>query len=338
MRIVMLGHLGVGKTTYMALLYEAMQQQVEGFHLTTSCHHDHPRLLELAQMIRMGTYPPTTVQRDDYEFCLKYQGKEKLKFTWADYRGGTLIERSQGNEQVELLLHDLKQADGIMLFCDSDALANGNLRAIQLGRMTSLVGRALQEVNRTISLTIILTKADLLTSFNSALLSPFVSLVDTINASPWVSGCFIPISCGVRSLNIPMPLLFTLESAVRAQSVAASIAAEQHRKRAQEWIDKSRGIDGFARWVSDKWQGWSSDRELAASQTQQAIKQYQIYESIRAPAQALTKSVQRLPRISKEKTMDTYLQELSELQSGTPVKLEQTHSVHTAANPFDAFN
>jgi GTPase SAR1 family protein len=338
MKIVMLGHTGVGKTTYMASLYESMQQRVEGFHLKTAKSQDHSRLLELAQMIRTGSYPPPTAQRDDYEFNLKYRGEDKLTFTWADYRGGALIEKTKDSEQANLLIQDLKQADGIMMFCDCDAIAKGNQRAIQLGRMTSFVNRAVQDAEHPIALAIILTKADLISGFDSALLMPFENLVDTINASDWVLGSFIPISCGTLSANVPMPLLFTLHAAVILQAAMSAALIEKHYSQAQAWKAKSQGLDGLFRWVGDKWNGIPTDSQMADSQMQKAIEQYHLYESIKPSAEALIKYVQNLPQISKKKYISTYVQELSKIQPGIKVSLGSPNSSRPYLDPFDAFN
>jgi signal recognition particle receptor subunit beta len=337
MKIVMLGHTGVGKTTYMASLYETMQQRVEGFHLKTSKSQDHPRLLDLAQMIRAGSYPSPTSQRDEYEFSLRYQGQDKFTFTWADYRGGALIEK-QSSDQANLLVQDLKQADGIMMFCDCDALARGNQKAIQLGRMTSFVGRAVEEAEHPIALAVVLTKADLISKFEDSLLSPFNNLIDIVNASEWVLGAFIPIACGVRPANVPMPLLFTLHATVIVKAVVAASLVEKHYNQAQAWIGKSQGVEGFFRWVGDKWNGNLTDRQMAEYQMAKAIEQYQELESIKEPAEELIKYIQRLPRIDKDKNTNNYIQELSKIHSGIKVSQEYSSLFNQPhIDPFDAF-
>ena len=141
MKIVMVGHNNVGKTTYMASLYCVMQQSINDFCLKAVDSEDRQALLKLADDIQKGKYPLPTDQRSEYKFNLRYQGKDVFPFTWADYRGGAIIQK-QDSEQAQLLLEDLKKTDGIMMFCDADALARGNIRSNQLGRMTTLISQA----------------------------------------------------------------------------------------------------------------------------------------------------------------------------------------------------
>jgi len=339
MKIVMLGHTGVGKTTYMASLYDSMQQRVEGFHLKTAKSQDDSHLLDLAKMIRYGNYPPLTAHRDEYDFNLQYQGKDVIHFFWADYRGGALTEKSQSSEQANLLIQDLKQADGIMMFCDCDAIVRGNIRAIQLGRMTNFINRAFQDVEHPIALSIILTKVDLVVRFEEELLSPFKNLIDVINASEWVLGAFIPIYCGIQSANVPMPLLFTLHKAVELQVTAVKNSAKEHSNKALMWREQSKGFSGFMRWVEDKWNGNLTDNQMAELSDKRSVEKYQQFEAIRKPAEALVKYVEKLPLISKDKTTKRYIEELSVIKLGIGLSQSLSNSLYKIhSDPFDAFS
>ena len=57
MRIVMIGHSNVGKTTYMASMYGAMQVGVDGFTLRAARTDDHERFVALHRMTRAGRPP-----------------------------------------------------------------------------------------------------------------------------------------------------------------------------------------------------------------------------------------------------------------------------------------
>ena len=333
----MLGHTGVGKTTYMASLYETMQQSVDGFHLKTSKPRDHSRLLALAQMIRSGNYPPPTAQRHEYEFTLRYQDQDKLSFTWTDYRGGALVEK-QSSDQANLLVQDLKKANGIMMFCDCNALTKGSRKAIQLGRMTSLLSRSIQESEQPTTLAIVFTKADLITEFDDSLLIPFNSLIDIVNANKKILGAFIPISCGLQPINIPMPLLFTLHAAVVLKASFSAYQARNHYDKARLLIGKSQGIRGFFRWLLDKWNGNLTDLQIAESQMLKATNQYREFESIKEPAEELSKYVKKLPHIDSKKTLNTYIYELARIHSGIQINRTYSDSSITSTDPFDPFD
>ncbi len=81
MRIVEIGHTGVGKTTYMATLYGIQQEGIEGFSLKAQNSSDHERLIELAKNISQGIYPSATDQRREYNFYLQYENKNIFSFT-----------------------------------------------------------------------------------------------------------------------------------------------------------------------------------------------------------------------------------------------------------------
>jgi GTPase SAR1 family protein len=338
MKIVMLGHTGVGKTSYMASLYEEMQQRVEGFHLKAGNPQDHPRLLELSKMIRSGTYPSATSHRDEYKFILRYQGKDVLEFVWADYKGGAIKEKKQSSDQAALLEKDLKEADGIMMFCDCSALARDDVRSVQIGRMTSLVSRAIQDLDHPFALSIILTKTDLISRFEEPLIKPLKGLIDAINVSEWVSGAFIPIACGIQSVNVPMPLLFTLHASVILQALVSVSQIEHYYNQSLAWKEKSQGVSGFFRWAGDVWNGSATDKQMSEYAIQKAAEEYKKYEIIKEPAETLAKYVDKLPAIRPEKNISNYLDELTRIKSGISVNKASTNSFYkTSSDPFDAF-
>lgn len=334
MKIVMIGNTNVGKTTYMASLYGIMQQQVEGFSLKAINTNDHARLYELAQAIAHDNYPSATDQRGEYDFFLQHQGKDTFAFRWADYRGGAIKEK-QTSEQASLLIKDLREADGIMMFCDCDALMRGDIRANEIRRMTTLVTQALRDIEKPISLAIILSKTDKISHFQEKIISPFEGLISVINASDWVIGAFIPIACGNHFMNVPMPLLFSLYAAVYVQALVAQNLAEQYYNRAMEWQQKSQGVEGFFRWIGDKWNGNPTDEELAQRELAVSVEHYQKFEFIKDPVLSLASYLENIPWMQNGKTLLDYAQ-----ACGT---LKFYHQFSGAINrkyrdPFDLFS
>ena len=107
MRVLMLGHSGAGKTTYMASMYELMNRTNKGFKVIADDQAEHIELLQRAVGIRKGIYPPPTVQRREYNFTLYFEGSRVSSLVWADYRSGALNERSTDDE-VMALVSDMK--------------------------------------------------------------------------------------------------------------------------------------------------------------------------------------------------------------------------------------
>lgn len=331
MRVVMLGHTGVGKTTYMASLYGAMQQSVEGFSLKAVNLEDHNRWKNLADGIRHGEYPVSTDQRQEYNFHLRYQGINILEFAWADYRGGALRE-TQESDQAKALLEDLKSADGIMLFCDSSALEAGDRRSNQIGRMITLTTQALKTLEHPISLAIVLTKTDLVVNFQVTLLDRLSGLITAVNASSTVVGAIIPISCGTAVCNVSMPLLFTLHTAVLWQAVLASATAEAHSDLAKSYEDRSRGFVGKIDWIISKVSDRPTFREMAAKERSDAAVKLREFDIIQDPAESLYYYVKKLPLLKTDLTLTDYA-ELLTLSRGCVLnhKLKQQ-------DPFSMFD
>lgn len=263
MKIVELGHSGVGKTTYMASMYAALQQKVGGFSLKAIDTNDHQRLCKLAESIRLNSYPPRTSQRSDYNFYLEYQGKNILPFFWADYRGKALSEKSSSNEVIALQ-QDITKSDGIIIFFDCNTLSSGDFRSNEVRRITVLLSNSLAELDHHISVSIVFTKIDLVKKLDVKLLESINELIGLISKNKLISGALIPIACGKQNINIEAPLLFALQSAIQTkinflnkdinfydeQIKRYQQTAKKHNSQGREYREKSSGLGGAVR---DSW-------------------------------------------------------------------------------------
>jgi GTPase SAR1 family protein len=315
MRVVMLGHSGVGKTTYMASLYGVMQQNVDGFRLRAVNDQDHRYWLSTATEVSKGKYPPPTDQSQEYQFYLRYLGSNVLQFTWSDYRGGALQE-SKDSQQTQTLLQELKAADGIMLFFDGDALACGSQRNHQIGRMISLTTQALQDLDRSMALAIVLTKMDLVSEMQPEHLKNLGGLVSAINASSSVFGALIPIACGRELRNVSMPLLFSIHAAVLFQYVSVNAALKSSEQQAKTYEEMSRGVGGALDWVVSRWNSQPTFGDLAKQRKEQTVSKQLELKKIEAPALSLGRYVERLPLIKSGFELLDYAQQINQVQLG----------------------
>jgi energy-coupling factor transporter ATP-binding protein EcfA2 len=318
MKIVMIGNTGVGKTTYMASLYGALQREIEGFSVKAVDSDDHSRLSQLAKTIQTGEYPAATDQRSEYDFNLRHKNKDIIEFSWADYRGGA-ITSSTKDEQTDLLISDLKNADGIMMFCDCDALVRNDHRSNQIGRMVTFVNQALQKVDHIICLGIIVTKVDMISHISDTHFSHFQGLISAVNASEYVIASFIPIACGLQLINVPMPLLFTLYGSVFLKMAILEAEVESHYNSAEQWIEQSKGVNGLWRWAKDSWNGIPTDKQMAVHEYQQSVKKYEAHQALVEPVQALVGCVDKLPLIQKDKTLQDYADECTNISHKKPI-------------------
>jgi hypothetical protein len=328
MRVVMLGHSGVGKTTYMASLYSVMQQSVDGFRLRAVSDHDHRYWLNTAAEINKGKYPPPTDQPQEYQFHLRHLGSNVLQFTWSDYRGGALRD----SQQAQTLLQELKAADGIMLFFDGDALARGSQRSHQVGRMVSLTTQALQDLGRPMALAIVLTKMDLVSAMQADHLQSLQGLISAINVSDSVFGAMIPIACGLQLRNVSMPLLFSLHAAVLFQYATAYTDLKTSEQSALAFEERSRGVVGAFDWLVSRWNSQPTFGDLAKQQQEKVAAKRQEFKQIQDPALSLGQYVEELPLIKPNLGLLDYVQQINQVQQG--VRSEEIKP----SNPFSVFD
>ena len=294
MKIVMLGHSGVGKTTYMASMYGSLDKGINGFSLRAASDADHRRLIDRAARIAGGGYPDPTDQRGEYDFFLRYQGQNVLPFRWADYRGGALLETS-ANAEKAALIRDRKEADGILGFCDSDAMARGAAKRTQVGVMTNLLGNALQSLDRKIPLALVFSKSDLVARLDDQLLGAFRGLISAIRASQWVQGTMVRVACGRRPMNVDQPVLFALRHGIVMQ--AERLQAEFAKARVRAAMDKSKGwtIFGMASDAISLARGEATYHDKAAAARQEAERQRNELIKLVPPAEALARYLGALP-------------------------------------------
>jgi energy-coupling factor transporter ATP-binding protein EcfA2 len=289
MRILMLGHTGVGKTTYMASMYGALQKGINGFSLRAEDPSLGDDLLAIAQAIAQGRYPKPTDQRSEYRFKLRYQKKSFFKFTWIDYRGGVFTEISK-NPQVQQLLKDLKKTDGILVFCDGGALVKGTRGNDEIGRMTSLIGQALAKIDKPIPLAVILTKTDLAPQANGHIPAPLLGLQEAVSASSTVKGTFIRVACGQHSFNVEKPVLFVLREGVQNRTNRLRSQVQEHELRKRVLQKQANVFDDFFSWAFNE----PSYRDLAFLQGEEAGKLLQKIEPLTLPARALSEHLKDL--------------------------------------------
>ncbi|MFY1686154.1 TRAFAC clade GTPase domain-containing protein [Micromonospora sp. WMMD730] len=237
MNIVMLGHSGAGKTSYVSLMYAMLNDGAGGFRITAAPDDD-LLLRSNAGEIRRGRYPYASSLRSSFDFMLRYAGADVFPFRWHDNRGAALEERVRDSPQAAELQADLRTADGILLFVDSaDLLAGRADRAVR--SLTTQVLRALHARGRRLTpLAILLTKADLVDfsrpDVAARLRAPFRPIVDTVARTLHVQGTFVPVSCGPQPIGVRLPVLWMLHLGIlnRATSLSKTTATTDGRAEA----------------------------------------------------------------------------------------------------------
>lgn len=338
MKILMLGPQGAGKTTYLASLYGMMQQSVKGFRLKAISPQSHQRWLELAEAIRIHQHPIQSLEQKDesseYAFSLRYQGNHLLHFVCANYPNTVLPipEAIDNFEQSQDILTAVQTVDGILLFCDAETLINEGVAGRQLNTLVQLLMHTLQDLNRPIVIAIVLTKVDQIKNFKLDLIGAFNELIQIINHNSLLTGAFIPVSCSHPFLNIPVPLLFALRSAIEFQANLTKQLWKDHLTKAKFLEQKSQTLWGSIDWLMSKALRAPTYGDLAVAERHYALEKQQEFETLQQPAYVLEEYFRLLPIIRPDQTLADYVIKISQMQS------EVLQDSLEALDPFWVFN
>lgn len=185
MDILMIGHSGSGKTTYMAGLYSRMKLGVAGLTINSNfseymkaqwnkgnysyTYSDFLKqdegLDRLSNDLFKGRYPDPTMIRQEYYFNLVCSG-HNIPFNWYDYRGGVLMERYESSSDAQDLINRIHKSDALVVFLDGETLVqslSNNVR--QYKRLLTYLNNAIARINRKkgnfYPISFVITKGDL---------------------------------------------------------------------------------------------------------------------------------------------------------------------------------
>ena len=283
MDILMLGHSGVGKTTFMAAMYAALQQPIDGFRVKAG-KGQHKRLISLAKAIMSGHYPDATDQRSIYNLKLMYQDQAVFDFRWIDYRGNAMNE-SNSSADARQLVADLQGANGILTFIDASELVGGSRRVRrEIGRLTALLGEAVRGIAVPTPLAVVLTKFDTVDqSKGDKMMVPLEGLASAVAASRFVHGTIVPTSCGKELVNVHLPTLFALHIGIRGKLASLEGQYESRLAAAAEAESQVGLWNDFMAWLGEA----PNKRDEARSHRLSAQGVAQSYHALAKPAEGL---------------------------------------------------
>ncbi|MCL6590902.1 MAG: hypothetical protein K6U80_13240 [Firmicutes bacterium] len=257
MKLAMLGHSGVGKTSLIAAMYGTLQSPKQGFTLSAQSKIDHD-LLSAFQSLKQGKYPPQSYQREVYYMRLKHNNIKVMSFDIIDYRGGILTEFETSTEQNNVLT-DISTADSIILFADSYNILYNKEIAFETNILSDLVASALEKCRYRKAISIVFTKTDLIdNSTFDKVRSPLEKLIGNVFHSDNAIGTIFRTSVGMKMNNVEFPILYCI----------CSMLIDYHndivRKRNELVEDANRYNSkiSFTDWIDSKLAGTSTYREM----------------------------------------------------------------------------
>lgn len=266
MRLMLLGHTGAGKTTFVASCYGAMHgHRPGGLSLRALAPSDHAELLRLHEGVATGRYPDATDCRAEYRLELRHHDTPIAPFHWSDYRGSALREPSR-SQQAQHVTGDLASCEGVIVFRDGTARPGPAGRA-DLGRIGQFLTQAVRDAP--LPVVLVMTKADRVAAPLDRASDVFEPMRKAIAASDRLFGAVVPVSCapggagpGVSLAYVP--LLFLLRHHVREMAARLekehlenACQAREHRKRAASFF-------GVGDWLERVLSGTSAARRASA--------------------------------------------------------------------------
>lgn len=287
MKIVMLGHGGAGKTTYVSLMYSEMIDGIEGFTLRAA-DAQHRVLMADAAAIRRGRYPNATHRRTSFDLVLHHRRAPIFPFEWRDYRGGSLTDRRSTSADAAALHADLADADGVLVLVDATKLLSDPAAGRDIRRLTYLVQTALQARDAALTpLVVGVTKCDLVdldgTGVVDALLAPFEPLMTAVGGSEHVHGTILPLACGPEPVNVVLPVLWSLHFGLVGHAMRLHAEVES----AQHGAAFAAANDTVGDRVRSWWRGEPSWAWIGDQANQNALDRWRLLEPLLDPAERL---------------------------------------------------
>lgn len=235
-KITMLGVSNSGKTCFIYAMYDFMQKVQNGFTFITNDPDVDMDLNEGWEEIAFdGVWPNGTQQTSFYDFTVLFKSRPIMEFSWCDYRGGAITERSTQMD-VDELHKRIFDSECLIVCIGADSikgiLSGDNRKGRELVRLNNLISRFAATKQRRIPIIFTLTKADLYTAqdqkqllsvikeYFSALYEPGAGWIFAV--VPVTLGKFEESSNGDNSIrgvvapkNIHIPVMFFLHSILK---------------------------------------------------------------------------------------------------------------------------
>jgi hypothetical protein len=265
-------------------MYSLMKEGIGGFSVRAENSADDARLDRAARAIRVGQYPAPTDQRSVFDLVLRRDGVDVFAFTWRDYRGGALAEKTD-SPQTRQLHEDLRQADGIVIFCDSVKLLTDPRARRDVRTLVSHVQRTLGERGERLTpLVLALTKADLVDlddeKVPQRLRAPFLPLIEAVANSRHVAGTQVLVTCGPHPQHVYVPVLWTLGIGIVGRAFELKSSIEDKTGQADHYQRYDTIGDRIFSWLTRQ----PSARQWSASLREQAQAEYWKYAPLVDPA------------------------------------------------------
>lgn len=282
MNVMMIGHSGAGKTTYMAAMYNALYNGIHGFSINSESKKLHKQLTLIANKIQEGYYPSATDIHKIYHFNLLYDGEEVLPFTWYDYRGGALLQQKKGSKEVRELDEKICNSNALIIFFDGEKIMRNDYQVQKEYRRTQLfIQRAISNLKEDTSfpISLVVTKGDTpgLDINKSPMIRHFNRMMKAMSENEKITGLFTTTVINERQvLNVHFPFLTSMFFGLKQERELLVKKIDEHKSQGNKYNDNANIIDDIWSFFADE----SSYRELASKEFNRARRKIAVYDEL----------------------------------------------------------
>lgn len=208
MNILMVGHSGAGKTSFMAGMYSYLGDSKEGYGIRTTKPEQKKQLKRMAKMLMKGQYPSSTDVQQMYNFELTCLGEDVIPFNWMDYRGGILLSDDPDEKDMNTFMAAIQTADALVVFLDGLKLSQKTERwSMEYDTLISCIENSLDVEHKSwFPICFVITKCDLVPDGATFYgMKHFETLFEQIGSSDSVGGMLL--HCSINKDSIVDPFL-----------------------------------------------------------------------------------------------------------------------------------
>ena len=126
MKILMIGHTGAGKTSFMAGMYRNLGNKTTGYGIYAINESQRNQLERTSKNLESGIYPAGTDIQSTYQFEFRVNNKVLMPFEWVDYRGGALYSTNNKEAELQILMSQINNCDALIVFLDGTKLTRNS--------------------------------------------------------------------------------------------------------------------------------------------------------------------------------------------------------------------
>lgn len=233
MNILMVGHSGSGKTSFMAGMYKYLGEDKDGYGISAKNDFQKALLRRMAQDLDRGDYPSGTDVQSCYEFAFTVFGDELVPFNWIDYRGGILLSDDPDDRDIDQFMDAIQKADALVVFLDGQKLVQPGAKwNMEYDILLSCIERSLSVNHKSwFPISFVITKCDMLhegVSFHG--LKRFQNLFSQIEKNRQVGAMLM--QCAINKVCYYLPFFVLAYSIYGGSSIYIS--------RCMDSINKAR--------------------------------------------------------------------------------------------------